>query len=96
MTDTTCTDFDEEALHEYIGGLTLYELGNKLSYSYSETSLRYTMATPDRYKIIVLYDNAIMIIPPYEEYRPTECFYIRDGVDWNYLKSIIHRLQSQS
>lgn len=96
MTDTTCTDFDEEALHEYIGGLTLYELGNKLSYSYSETSLRYTMATPDSYKIIVLYDNAIMIIPPYEEYRPTEYFYIPDCVDWNYLESIIHPQQSQS
>ena len=93
---SVCKNFDEEALHEYIAGLTLYEVTGNYSLSSSKTYLSYYMDTPYGSAIVILNDNVVTISPRSDASLTREHFYIPEGVDWSYLKSIIHPQQTQS
>lgn len=91
---SVCKNFDEEALHEYIAGLTLYEVTGNYSLSSSKTYLSYYMDTPYGSAIVILNDNVVTISPRSDASLTREHFYIPEGVDWSYLKSIIHPQQT--
>lgn len=80
---------DEEAFHEYLAGLTLYDLTGNYSYSDSNEYFNYIMETPNGTEVFVLYDYAIKVVRLYGADRNAEYFYIPGGLDWDYINSII-------
>lgn len=86
---TTYETVDEIALHEYLAGLTLYELTGNYSFSDSQRYYHYLMDTPAGTQVITLYDNVIKLVRLYQSDLPAEYFYITEGIDWNYIDSLI-------
>ena len=80
---------DETAFHEYLAGLTLYDLTGNYSYSGSNKYFNYMMDTPNGTEVFVLYDNTIKVVRLHGENRNAEYYYIPGGLDWDYIDSII-------
>ncbi len=85
------TDFeilDEEAFHRYLSELTLSELTGNYSFSDSSEQCTYILNTPDGTLGIILFDNAIKLAPIGNS-READYYYIEEGVDWEYLGTLI-------
>lgn len=80
---------NENAFHEYLSGLTLLELTGNYSFSGSDKSVHYLMDTPKGTLVVALQDNMIRITALYGKDPKTEDYYIREGVDWEYMNDII-------
>ena len=80
---------DESAFHEYLAGLTFYDLTGSYSYSDSERYYTYNLETPKGTEVFVLYDDLIKVVHLYGENRNAEYYYVPGGLDWDYLDSII-------
>jgi hypothetical protein len=80
---------DESAFHEYLAGLTCYDLTGSYSYSDSERYFTYMLDTTNGTEVFVLYDDLIKVVHLYGENRNAEYYYIPGGLDWDYLDSII-------
>lgn len=80
---------DEDAFHTYLSGLTLSEFTGNYSFSDSERQFTYLMETQKDSLNITLYDNAIEILSWDEGELITSYYYIADGIDWDYLNTLI-------
>lgn len=80
---------DETAFHEYLAGLTLYDLTGNYSYSGSNKYFNYMMDTPNGTEVFILYDDTIKVVRLHGENRNAEYYYIPGGLDWDYIDSII-------
>ena len=80
---------DEAAFHDYLAGLTVYQTTGNYSFDDSERYFNYIMETPTGTQVFVLYDNAIKLVRLHQSDRYAEYFYIPDGIDWDYIDSII-------
>lgn len=80
---------DENAFHEYLSGLTLSELTGNYSFNESDTKLYYMIDTPKGTLVVTLQDNTMQITALYGKDPKTEHYYIREGVDWEYMNDII-------
>ena len=80
---------DESAFHEYLAGLTCYDLTGNYSYSDSERYFTYMLDTTNGTEVFVLYDDLIKVVHLYGENRNAEYYYVPGGLDWDYLDSII-------
>ena len=80
---------DESAFHEYLAGLTCYDLTGSYSYSDSERYFTYMLDTTNGTEVFVLYDDLIKVVHLYGENRNAEYYYVPGGLDWDYLDSII-------
>ena len=80
---------DETAFHEYLAGLTLYDLTGNYSYSGSNKYFNYMMDTPNGTEVCILYDDTIKVVRLHGENRNAEYYYIPGGLDWDYIDSII-------
>ena len=80
---------DETAFHEYLAGLTLYDLTGNYSYSGSDKYFNYLIDTPNGAEVFILYDDTIKVVRLHGENRNAEFYYIPGGLDWNYIDSII-------
>lgn len=80
---------DETAFHKYLSELILSELTGYYSFSEYDTQFSCLMDTPEGTQVVQLYDNAISITKLYGN-NPGRCYYyIKDGVDWEYLRDIV-------
>ena len=87
MRDYMCTD--ETAFYEYLGGLEMDHLTGNYSFSENERNFCYILDTPQGTMAVDLFDRIIKIVPLYGE-RPAALFYyLPEGVDWDYLDTII-------
>ncbi|MCD7806168.1 MAG: M56 family metallopeptidase [Lachnospiraceae bacterium] len=79
---------DEAAFHEYFAGLTLSEFTGNYSFSESSTEFIYLLDTPDGLLGIDLCDNYIKLTYFWEDYKQAG-YYITEGVDWEYLGTVV-------
>ena len=87
--NTTYEKVDEAAFHEYLAGLTVYELTGNYSFSDSQRYYHYMMDTPTGTQVFTLYDNMVKLFRLSEPDRASEYYYIPEGIDWEYIDSII-------
>ena len=80
---------NESAFHEYLAGLTFYDLTGSYSYSDSERYYTYNLETPKGTEVFVLYDDMIKVVRFHEENTDAEYYYVPGGLDWDYIDSII-------
>jgi beta-lactamase regulating signal transducer with metallopeptidase domain len=80
---------DEKGFHEYLSGLSLSEITGNYSFNSFEIRVQYLMNTPKGTLAVTLSDNVIKITELYGGNPKTEHYYIRDGVDWEYLEEFI-------
>lgn len=79
---------DEAAFHEYLSGLTLSEFTGNYLFSDLDTEFSCMMDTTNGILEVVLCDNVLKIVPLGEKVE-VSCYYIADGIDWDYLNGII-------
>ncbi len=79
---------DPVAFHEYLSGLTMYELTGNYSFDNSSKSYLYSMYTPHGEFLLMLYDNAVRVIPTSGVNQTTKTFYVPEGIDWEYQQPI--------
>lgn len=80
---------DKDAFHTYLSSLTLSELTGNYSFHSSGTKSECIMEAPEGTLVVILYDNAIQITTLHGKNPKTKYYYIRDGIDWEYINSII-------
>lgn len=80
---------NEASFHEYLAGLTLYDLTGDYSFTNSEKHFNYILDTPDGRVVFVLYDNIIKVVPLYGENLNAEYYYVPEGLDWKFIDSIV-------
>lgn len=80
---------DESAFHSYLAGLTLFRLAGSYSYTDSEISCTYVLDTPQGTVALELHDNVIKVVRLYGEDPGTEYFYVPEGLNWDYINSIL-------
>ncbi len=89
--DYSMTDFeivDEQAFHEYLSELTLYEFTGNYSFSAGTQSCTYLLDSPDGTLGILLYDHALKLTYVNER-GDSSYYYIKENTDWDYLSTII-------
>ena len=86
--DTNYEVVDEAAFHEYLSGLTFFDLTGNYSYSDSEKYVSFFLETPKGVVYLNLFDDAIKVIRLYGADRNEEIYYIPEGLDWD----LIHRI----
>lgn len=79
---------DEEAFHDYLSGLTLYELTGNYSFSDSERCYTYMMDTQDGTLAVMLYDNVVKTVWLHQD-AYAQYYYVSDGIDWDFIDSVI-------
>ena len=84
----TYSAVDEAAFHAYLSGLTLTELTGDYSFSDSGTEFHYILDGPEESTVLALYDNAVKVTP-LSRAREARRYYIPEGVDWEYLATVI-------
>lgn len=87
--NTTYEKVDEAAFHEYLSGLTVYELTGNYSFSDSQRYYHYLMETPTGTQVFTLYDNVVKLFRLSDPDRASEYYYIPEGINWEYIDSII-------
>ena len=80
---------DEAAFHDYLAGLTVYELTGNYSFSDSERYYFIIMDTPTGTQVFTLFDDVIKLVWLHQGDRPAEYYYVPGGLDWEYIDSII-------
>ena len=80
---------NEAAFHEYLAGLTLYDLTGEYSFSDSKRHVNFILDTPNGREVFVLYDHIIKAVPLYGEDLNAEYYYVPEGLDWEFIDSIV-------
>ncbi len=80
---------NEAAFHEYLAGLTLYDLTGEYSFSDSKRHVNYILDTPNGREVFVLYDHILKAVPLYGEDLNAEYYYVPEGLDWEFIDSIV-------
>ena len=80
---------DSEAFHEYLTGLTLCRLTGNYSFSDSEHHFDLRLNTPDGVDAVILYDNAVKVLPLHGDRVYATYYYVPGGIDWAYLETLI-------
>ena len=80
---------NEAAFHEYLAGLTLYDLTGEYSFSDSKRHVNYILDTSNGREVFVLYDHIIKAVPLYGEDLNAEYYYVPEGMDWELIDSIV-------
>lgn len=80
---------DEAAFHEYLAGLTVYELTGNYSFRDSERYYFVILDTPTLSQVFTLYDDVIKLVWLHQIDRPAEYYYVPGGLDWDYIDTII-------
>lgn len=93
--DTTmfeCTD--TEAFHEYLAELTMANFTGYYSLTDSGKQLTFTSDTPEGILSVALSDHFIEILSPYvyDKGRVKSRYYLPEGVDWEYLDTLLRVL----
>lgn len=83
------TVLDEAAVHRYLSDLKLSELVGNYSYSRYDTRLEILMDTPEGIESVTLHDHVICVSKMYRSSYETRIYYVRDGLDWTYLRTLI-------
>lgn len=78
---------DEEAIHAYMAGLSMEKLAGNYSFSDYERQYTFTYDTPGETMWVTLTDNWIKAVRFRGE--GTDTYYLPDGVDWDYLDTLI-------
>lgn len=79
---------DPPAFNRYLSRLTLYQITGNYSFS-EEKRMVCLMDAPEGTLSIVLSDHIIKLVPLYGESSGTEKYYVAEGIDWDYLSTII-------
>lgn len=79
---------DENAFHRYLSDLQLSDVAGNYSYSSSD-KVSYIMDTPQGTKVIMLFDDMIKITRLYGDSPTSETYYVKDGLDWDYINSVV-------
>lgn len=82
-----CTD--TAAFHEYMAGLTMDNLTGNYSFTENENQLVFIYSTPDGTLGVTLSDYAVKLISFDDGGSTVSYYYLPDGVDWEYLNTII-------
>ena len=80
---------DEAAFHEYLAGLTYYDLTGSYSYSDSERYFTYILDGPRGTDVFVLYDQMVKAVRLHGGDPKAEFYYLPGGLDWEYIDTII-------
>lgn len=80
---------DTEALHEYIANLKIQNMTGKYSFDDNEKVFRIVYENTNGMKIVELRDDVIRIIAFDEDDRKWRNYHFPEGVDWQYLESIL-------
>ena len=80
---------DKDAFREYLSGLTLCRLTGNYSFSDSERSFHIRLNTPGGVDAVILYDNAVKVVPLHGERVYATYYYVPGGIDWDYLDTLI-------
>lgn len=83
----TCTD--TEALHAYLADLTLMSINGNYSFTGDGRQFTFTYETPDGIFCVVLSDHVMKLTPLYRTDKVTSYYYVPEGVDWEYLESLL-------
>ena len=79
---------DPDTLYHYLSNLVMEEITGKYTYEESNRELNIQYNSPEGLLSLILYDNAIRVIPLYER-SASQYYYLPDGTDWKYLDSIL-------
>lgn len=74
---------DEQAFHEYLAGLTLYELSGNYSFSDRERSASFYLDLPDATAMVELYDDSVRVLWLGGKRPRQETYYVPAGLDWD-------------
>lgn len=80
---------DEQALHEYLAGLTLYELSGNYSFSDRERSASFYLDLPGETAMVELYDDSVRVLRLGGKRPRQETYYVPAGLDWDRIDSLI-------
>ncbi len=92
LTDKYNKDFavtDASAFHAYLSALELSSLSGNYTFSDSEKNFTVLMDAPEGTLALVLYESALKIVPLYGRAQDSGTYYAADGIDWNYLDTLI-------
>ena len=85
---TSAADYqvtNEKDFHEYLSGLTFCELTGNYSFSESNRELTCLLDTPEGTEFLRLHDQIMEVVSS----GTVSYYYIMDGVDWDYLYTIL-------
>lgn len=80
---------DTEAFHEYMENLKIQDMTGNYSFDDSEKTLSLTFESAEGMKMIQLKTYVIRIISFDENDRVWRSFYLPEGLDWEYLETIL-------
>ncbi len=84
-----CRCRDEAAFHDYLAGLELSRLTGNYSFSGGRREYICILLTPEGTLGLSLYDDAIKLSPLYGEKPRASWYYVPEGIDWDYLDTIL-------
>ena len=90
--NSSCINYeiaDEDAFHEYLAGLTLFDLTGNYSYNDCGKYASFFLETPKGVVYLNLFDHAIKMFRMYGKDRNTEIYYISEGLDWVLIMGIV-------
>lgn len=80
---------DEQAFHDYLAGLTVYELTGNYSFSNSQRYYFLLLDSPSGSQAFTLYDDTVKLVWLNQLNRPAEYYYVPGGLDWDYIDRLI-------
>ena len=85
-TDYVCND--KAAFNEYLAGLKMNNLTGNYSFSQFDRQFIYIYETPKGTMVVDLSNHAIKFVPLFGNHKSV-IYYLPEGVDWDYLNTII-------
>lgn len=79
---------DKAAFNDYLAGLKMDHLTGNYSFSQFDRQFTYICDTPKGTMVVILSDHAIKFVPLYGDHKSVS-YYLPEGVDWDYLNTII-------
>lgn len=90
QTDTTVVGCkDDDAFHTYIGNLKLQNMTGEYTFDNGVKKLKITYKTVDGIRFVELNDDVIRILALDENVKVWRNYYLPEGVDWEYLETLI-------
>lgn len=85
----TYTCKDRAAFHEYMSKLSMEQLTGNYSFTGDGRQIELVYQTPEGILSIDLSDHGIKLVPLYGEKRAISHYYLREGVNWEYLDTLL-------
>lgn len=80
---------DAEAFYEYIAGLKLQNMTGNYSFEQRDKKLKFVYELPEGHLFVELTDDVIRVLPLYRNIENWSTYYLTEGVDWEYLDTMI-------